>query len=212
MGQFAESVTYDLFWRYLGLPFTLSQQQSQNFSQFEIEQIEQVRMDEGEENGDCDQDPFNKKSGNKWGHDEIKVLLNYIQENYSAWSKGNKSKFYNEMTKSKLATLIKKYESIKKHNDQTANREIGMFEEEAVEIKKEDKKQKQKPKNNVKIIATAIVEMSQVRERIWKKKKMELEKERIEVEKERWAYKRERLRMEFELRMNELDLKLQKRD
>ncbi|RGB21483.1 hypothetical protein C1646_777909, partial [Rhizophagus diaphanus] len=81
------------------LPFTLPQQQSQNFSQLEIEQIEQVRRDEGKEDGDCDQDPSDKKSGNKWGYDEIKVLLDYIQENYSAWSKGNKSKFYNEMTK-----------------------------------------------------------------------------------------------------------------
>jgi hypothetical protein len=38
-----------------------------------------------------------------------------------------------------------------------ANRETGMFEEEAVEIKKEDKKQKQKPKNNVEVMATVVV-------------------------------------------------------
>ena len=38
-----------------------------------------------------------KNLASKWKHDEIKVLLDYIQENYSAWSKGNKSKFYNNM-------------------------------------------------------------------------------------------------------------------
>ncbi|RGB32986.1 hypothetical protein C1646_762236 [Rhizophagus diaphanus] len=89
------------------LPFTLPQQQNQNFSQLEIEQIEQIRIDEGKEEGDCDQDPSDEKSENR-----------------------NKSNFYNEMTesvlpnkeanaiKSKLVRLIK-YESIKKHNDQT---------------------------------------------------------------------------------------------
>ena len=91
-----------------------------------------------------------------------------------------------------------------------ANRETGMFEEEAVEIK-EDKKQKQKPKNNIEVMATTIAEMSQVQERIWEKK-MILEKERLEVEKERWAYERERSKMEFELRMKELELRLQKKD
>jgi hypothetical protein len=90
-----------------------------------------------------------------------------------------------------------------------ANRESGIIEE-VIEIKKENK-QKPKYKNNVEVIATAIAEMGQVRERIWEKK-MELEKERLEVEKERWAYERERSRMEFELRMKELDLKLQKKD
>jgi hypothetical protein len=35
-------------------------------------------------------------------YDDIKVLLDHIQENYSAWSKGNKTKFYNDMMKNVL--------------------------------------------------------------------------------------------------------------
>ena len=49
------------------------------------------------------------------------------------------------------------------------NKSIGIIEEEAVEIKKESYK-KQKTKNNVEVIATAITEMGQTRERIWEKK------------------------------------------
>jgi hypothetical protein len=133
---------------------------------------------------------------------------------------------------------MKKYESIKKHNEKTgnerkdwywydkmdgifgtrenvtpsflANKETGINIEEEGGVKKENNK-KQKSKNNVEVIATALAEMSQTRERIWEKK-MELEKERLEVEKERWAYERERSKMEFELRMKELELKLQRKD
>ncbi|GES86320.1 hypothetical protein GLOIN_2v1567919 [Rhizophagus clarus] len=125
-------------------------------------------------------DPSDEKFRSKWGHDKIKVLLDYIQENFSAWSKGNKTKFYNDM----------KYESIKKHNNQTgnerkdwywydkmdmifgvcenitpsflANKETGtIIEEKIVVIKEENKKQKQKSKNNVEVIAIAIAEISQ---------------------------------------------------
>jgi hypothetical protein len=133
---------------------------------------------------------------------------------------------------------MKKYESIRKHNNKTgnerkdwfwydkmdmifgnrenitpsflANKETGITIDEEDVIKKESVK-KQKSKNNVEVIAMALAEMSQTRERIWEKK-AELEKERLEVEKEKWAYERERARMEFELRMKELDLKLQKRN
>jgi hypothetical protein len=55
------------------------------------------------------------------------------------------------------------------------NRKIGIFKKEAIEIKKKDKKQKQKPKNNIEIMVTAIAKMNQVQKRIWKKK-MELKK------------------------------------
>ena len=79
-----------------------------------------------------------------------------------------------------------------------ANKETGIGIEE-IEIKKEDHK-KQKPKNNVEVMAVAMTEMSKTRERIWEKK-MEMEKERMEVERERWAYERERSRMEFDLRI-----------
>jgi hypothetical protein len=41
--------------------------------------------------------------GNNWKHNEIKILLDYLQENFSAWSKGNKSKFYNDMAKNILS-------------------------------------------------------------------------------------------------------------
>ena len=35
----------------------------------------------------------------KWKDNEIELLLNHIQENYSAWSSGNKTKFYEAMAK-----------------------------------------------------------------------------------------------------------------
>ena len=49
------------------------------------------------------------------------------------------------------------------------NKSTGIIEEEAVKIKKKSYK-KQKTKNNVKVIATAIAEMGQTCERIWEKK------------------------------------------
>jgi hypothetical protein len=33
---------------------------------------------------------------------EIKILLDYLKENFSSWSKGNKTKFYNNIAKSIL--------------------------------------------------------------------------------------------------------------
>jgi hypothetical protein len=100
--------------------------------------------------------------------------------------------------------------------------------EEENEIKKVSYK-KQKVKNNVKVMATAISEMNQTCEKIWEKKisieieKMnknyELEMERIRAEREKWAYEREKeererekIKMEFELRIKELELKYQKRN
>jgi len=97
------------------------------------------------------------------------------------------------------------------------NTSTDIIKEEAIETKKEGYK-KQKIKNNVEVMATAIAEMSQTRERIWEKK-MLLEKERLEVEKERWAYERqkeererEKMKMDFDLKMKALELKYQKKD
>ncbi|GBB98127.1 hypothetical protein RclHR1_31420002 [Rhizophagus clarus] len=134
------------------LPPVLSQQDA--FLQHTHPQ-QHVGRDEVEEDGDCNQyqDPSDEKSG------------------------------------SKLTRLIKMYESIKKHNNQTgnerkdwcwydkmdmifgvrenitpsflANKETDtLIEEEIVEIKDENKKQKHKSKNNVEVIAMAIAEMS----------------------------------------------------
>ncbi|PKY57123.1 hypothetical protein RhiirA4_477970 [Rhizophagus irregularis] len=185
----------------------------------------------------CEQgQDLNEKSGG-WEINEIKILLDYLKENFSFWFKGNKTKFYNNIAKSilpnkeanaikgKLSHLIKKYEKIKKHNNQSsidrkdwcwydqldeifgtrenitpsflANKFISIIDEEETEIKKErHKKQKKKLEKN-----------------------HELERERIEAEKERWAYEkekaiteRERAKMEFELRMKELELRYQKKN
>ncbi|CAI2199293.1 18571_t:CDS:2, partial [Funneliformis geosporum] len=38
-----------------------------------------------------------------WKHGEIKILLDHLQEKFSTWSKGNKSKFYNDITKNILS-------------------------------------------------------------------------------------------------------------
>lgn len=163
--------------------------------------------------------------------------------------------FFNYLFLGKLTRLINRYEGVKKHNNQSgverkdwvwydmldmifgtrenitpsviANKSTDVIEDE-VEVKKEGFK-KQKGKNNVEVMSTAIVEMNQSRERIWEQKMKfekekldkshELEKERMEVEKEKWAYEKERAiaeresaKMEFELRMKELELKYQKRN
>ena len=48
-------------------------------------------------NGKQDQD-LDEKSGG-WEKNEIKILLDYLQKKFSSWSKGNKTKFYNDMAK-----------------------------------------------------------------------------------------------------------------
>ncbi|GBC34125.2 hypothetical protein GLOIN_2v1771939 [Rhizophagus irregularis DAOM 181602=DAOM 197198] len=134
------------------------------------------------------------------------------EENYSAWSKGKKSKFYNEMIKSilpnkeanviksKLARLIKKYKSIKKHNKLIIKlvkiKRTGIGNFYADQLIPAGIKDLFNSANRETVMATAIAEMGQ-----------KLKKEQLEVEKERWVYKRERSRIEFELRIKELDLK-----
>ncbi|GES89269.1 hypothetical protein GLOIN_2v1567919 [Rhizophagus clarus] len=137
------------------LPLIPPQQQNPNFNQLEIEQV-----NEGEEDGDCDQyqDPSDEKSESKWGHDEIKVLLDYIQENFSAWSKGNKPNSIMIWRRISINITIKLV--------MRERIETGAIIEEIVEIKEENKKQKQKSKNNVEVIAMAIAEISQTQERI----------------------------------------------
>jgi hypothetical protein len=53
-----------------------------------------------EENGNDDQD-LDEKSGG-WKDNDIKILLDYLQENFSFWPNGNKTKFYNNVAKSVL--------------------------------------------------------------------------------------------------------------
>jgi len=67
----------------------------------------------------------------KWKDNEIELLLNHIQENYSAWSSGNKTKFYeamannvlsqytSEQIKNKIGGLLRRYDSVKQKNNKT---------------------------------------------------------------------------------------------
>ncbi|RIA88024.1 hypothetical protein C1645_826966 [Glomus cerebriforme] len=50
-----------------------------------------------------------------WEKNEIKILLDYLQENFSSWSKGNKTKFYNDVAKNILPN--KKANAIKGRKD-----------------------------------------------------------------------------------------------
>jgi len=61
--------------------------------------LEQSLVEE-KSNNDQDQDHDEKSGG--WKSDEIKILLDYLQENFSSWSKGNKTKFYNNVAKNIL--------------------------------------------------------------------------------------------------------------
>ncbi|CAG8501435.1 1763_t:CDS:2 [Rhizophagus irregularis] len=116
---------------------------------------------------------------NKWTCKEINILLDYIKENYSAWSEGNKTSFYDDIAKnvlpkkggmsikSKISGLIKNYILIK----EAISKKTGIIEKEAFE----------KLKNNVEVIT---IKMNQLQERILEKKLL-LEKEQLEVEKKR---------------------------
>lgn len=122
--------------------------------------------------------------------------------------------------------LIKRYESIKKYNNQSGverkdwnwydkldiifgnrenitpsflvNKSTGIIEEEV--IKKESCK-KVKGKSNVDVMSIAIVEMSQSRERIWEQK-MSFEREKLDkshdLEKERMEVEKEKWAYEKE--------------
>ncbi|GBC25623.2 hypothetical protein GLOIN_2v1780060 [Rhizophagus irregularis DAOM 181602=DAOM 197198] len=129
------------------------------------------------------------------------VKRDYIIKNYSAWSEGNKTSFYDDIAKnvlpkkggmsikSKISGLIKNYILIK----EAISKKTGIIEKEAFE----------KLKNNVEVIT---IKMNQLQERILEKKLL-LEKEQLEVEKKRLAYKIKRLKMDFKLKMKELELK-----
>ncbi|EXX55291.1 hypothetical protein RirG_226630 [Rhizophagus irregularis DAOM 197198w] len=145
--------------------------------------------------------PQNLNQLEQWTCKEINILLDYIKENYSAWSEGNKTSFYDDIAKnvlpkkggmsikSKISGLIKNYILIK----EAISKKTGIIEKEAFE----------KLKNNVEVIT---IKMNQLQERILEKKLL-LEKEQLEVEKKRLAYKIKRLKMDFKLKMKELELK-----
>ncbi|PKC10848.1 hypothetical protein RhiirA5_413787, partial [Rhizophagus irregularis] len=142
---------------------TSFQQQNLNLSPLEIEQD---KKDEGEveeeEDYDQNKDPSNERSGSKWKHDEIKVFLTI-------------SKKITQLGQSlimiwqRVFYLIKSQMQLKVNKEFLANKETGTGIEEEIEIKKENCK-KQKPKNNVEVMAVAIAEMSKQEKGFWKKK------------------------------------------
>lgn len=50
----------------------------------------------------CKQDQDLDERSGGWEKNEIKILLDYLKENFSSWSKGNKTKFYNNIAKNIL--------------------------------------------------------------------------------------------------------------
>ncbi|RGB23489.1 hypothetical protein C1646_774413 [Rhizophagus diaphanus] len=133
------------------------------------------RKDNCEQNQDLDE------KSEDWKINEIKILLDYLKENFSFWSKGNKTKFYNNIAKSilpnkeanaikdKLSRLFKKYEEIKKYT----NNQSGVDQKDWY------------CKNNVEVISMVIVEMSQLQEKIWEQKmKDEFIRKRRQLQKE----------------------------
>ncbi|PKY56294.1 hypothetical protein RhiirA4_476483 [Rhizophagus irregularis] len=112
---------------------------------------QQVKRDEGK---DCDQDPSSKKSENKWD-----IMKSNILPNKEA-----------NVIKSKLARLIKKYKSIKKHNKLIIK--LGNFYADQLILARI--KDLFNSANRETAMATAIAEMGQ-----------ELKKEQLEVEKKK---------------------------
>ncbi|CAB4423733.1 unnamed protein product [Rhizophagus irregularis] len=66
-----------------------------------------------------------------WQNHEIDLLLQYIEDNFDEYRKGNKSKLFNAISanvlknkksngiKSKLSRMIKMYSEVKKHNEKS---------------------------------------------------------------------------------------------
>jgi hypothetical protein len=134
--------------------------------------------------------------------------------------------------------LIKRYEGIKKHNNQSgvehkdwywydkldiifgtrenitpsslANKSTGIIEEE-VEIKKENCKKLKGKDNNVEVMSMVIVEMNQSRKRIWEQK-MNFEREKLDkspvLEKERMEVEKEKAITERERVKMEFELRM----
>ncbi|GBB90260.1 hypothetical protein RclHR1_17150004 [Rhizophagus clarus] len=130
---------------------------------------------------DANQDQDIDERSGGWKDSEIKILLDYLQENFSSWSKGNKTKFYNDVARNILPN--KEPIAIKKRKDwywyDTLDSIFGTRKniapsflankltsdkiddnEEENEVKKVGNK-KQKVRSNVEVMATAIVEMNQ---------------------------------------------------
>ncbi|PKY56253.1 hypothetical protein RhiirA4_549144 [Rhizophagus irregularis] len=184
-----------------------------------LNQLEQVKRD-------YDYDHY--KLINKWTCKEINILLDYIKENYSAWSEGNKTRFYDDIAKnvlpkkggmsikSKISGLIKNYILIKEGKAkkdwfwyEKMDKIFGVLENVPPFLANNkktgiiEKEAFEKLKNNVEVIT---IKMNQLQERILEKKLL-LEKEQLEVEKKRLVYKIKRLKMDFKLKMKELELK-----
>ncbi|EXX63155.1 hypothetical protein RirG_154920 [Rhizophagus irregularis DAOM 197198w] len=71
------------------------------------------------------------ESNNNWQVYEVDILLQYIADNFDEYTKGNKTKLFNEISikvlknkepnaiKSKLARMIKYYSEVKAHNEKS---------------------------------------------------------------------------------------------
>ncbi|CAB4427065.1 unnamed protein product [Rhizophagus irregularis] len=103
-------------------------------------QQEKEKIDDEKESTDVN---YKKKSNNKrksgnegesnnnWQVYEVDILLQYIADNFDEYTKGNKTKLFNEMSvkvlknkepnaiKSKLARMIKYYGEVKAHNEKS---------------------------------------------------------------------------------------------
>ncbi|RGB36850.1 hypothetical protein C1646_757630 [Rhizophagus diaphanus] len=171
-----------------------------------LNQLEQVKRD-------YDYDRY--KLINKWTCNEINILLDYVKENYSAWSEGNKTRFYDDIAKyllhkkggmsikGKINKLIKNYKSIKEGKAKKdwfwyekmdkifgVHENVPPFLTNSKETGIIEKEAFDKIKNNVEVIT---IKMNQLQERILEKKLL-LEKEQLEVEKKRLTYKIKRLK------------------
>ncbi|GBC18437.1 hypothetical protein GLOIN_2v1567919 [Rhizophagus irregularis DAOM 181602=DAOM 197198] len=143
------------------------------------------------------------ESNNNWQVYEVDILLQYIADNFDEYTKGNKTKLFNEMSVKREKTgLYEKMDAIFGTRENIApsfivNRSTDIDGEESSGM--EPKNTKRSKKNNVDTIAMAISTMSETRERVWEKK-LELEKEeveknhtiemgKLEVEKQKWNLK-----------------------
>ncbi|GBC35992.1 hypothetical protein GLOIN_2v1567919 [Rhizophagus irregularis DAOM 181602=DAOM 197198] len=116
------------------------------------------------------------ESNNNWQVYEVDILLQYIADNFDEYTKGNKTKLFNEISikvlknkepnaiKSKLARMIKYYSEVKAHNEKSGVERKDWDCEESLGM--EPKTPKRSKKNNVDTIAMAISTISETRERV----------------------------------------------
>ena len=89
-----EHQQYEVDPQLYGLPPTFELEEFENQNDFNQSIVKK--------NNSQNQDPDEKSGSCNWENNEINILLDYLQENFSSWSKGNKTKFYNDMVKNKL--------------------------------------------------------------------------------------------------------------